>query len=274
MLKIINKIAAPLINRLPENNRLERIWILAKTDFKKRYYETGLGLLWALINPLMKLAVYTVAFIFIRASTIDHFSLYLFSGLLIWMFFTELTSKGINALNSKKYLMTSIQFNWLDIFIAASISSFFGFLFNFLAYFLMSILTSIFSDFDGLTSIHVLWFPLLAINITIIAASFAILLGAINIFLKDITHLWSIVILAGFWSAPIFFPVEPIREKFAALLYIHPATSVIINMRNVLFYNTAPEMEFILWGWIYAFTLLPFSIYCFKKAMPYAIERM
>ena len=46
------------------------------------------------------------------------------------------------------------------------------------------------------------------------------------------------------------------------------------NMRNVLFYNTAPEMEFILWGWIYAFTLLPFSIYCFKKAMPYAIERM
>lgn len=43
---------------LPENNQWERIWILAKTDFKLRYYETTLGLIWAFLHPIIRMVIY------------------------------------------------------------------------------------------------------------------------------------------------------------------------------------------------------------------------
>ena len=53
---------------LTKSNRLERIWLLAKIEFKLRYYENKLGLLWALIKPLLQMAIYYVAFATTRLS--------------------------------------------------------------------------------------------------------------------------------------------------------------------------------------------------------------
>jgi len=93
LFQVINKITAPVLRKIPENNRFERIWTLAKVDFKKRYYDSVLGMVWALLNPLLRLAVYTLAFEFIRNAQFENFHIYLFSALLCWMFFTELTGK-------------------------------------------------------------------------------------------------------------------------------------------------------------------------------------
>jgi len=264
---MINKILAPLVRKLPENNRFERIWILAKFDFKKRYYDSALGLIWALINPLMRLAVYTFAFTYLRESNKENFSLYLFSGLLIWMFFTELTNKGMTILKQKKYLVENIQFNWMDIFYALASSALIGVLFNFVAYFIMSFIFGIFP------SVHILWFPILLVNISIITLGFSILLASINIFLKDINHVWTIATLAGFWTAPIFFYLEDFPARYEFLLYVHPASAVLINMRNSIFYNQPIDLTFFIWGWLYALVIFSLAIFVFNKCKMYAVER-
>lgn len=267
MLKVINKIAEPVINLLPENNRFERIWILAKFEFKKRYYDSALGMVWALLNPLFRLAVYTFAFKYIRDSNKENFSLYLFSGLLIWMFFTELTNKGMNALKQKKYLVENIQFNWIDIFYALTASTLIGTAFNFMAYFVMSLFFQIYP------SIYTLWFPLLILNMSIITLGFSIILASLNIFIKDINHVWSIVILAGFWTAPIFFYLEDFPEKYNFLLYIHPASSVLINIRNSIFYNQQIDWMFFAWGWFYALITMVIALLLFNYSKIYAVEK-
>lgn len=267
MASLVNEIFGPLLERLPENNRLERIWILAKVDFKKRYYESGLGLLWALINPLMRLAVYTLAFQFIRTSKFENFSLYLFSGLLVWLFFTELAGKGLTLVKQKKYLFESIQFNWVDVFIGSGLSALIGFLFNFSAYFIMSFIVGIYPG------IYVLWLPLLILNILITASAFSILMASINVYLKDINHLWSIIVLAGFWTAPIFFPLESLIEKAPILPWIHPTTPIIVNIRNILFYNQNIDVIYFAWGWLYGFIALIISYLFFRKASVDAVEK-
>jgi len=255
-------------SNLINNNRLERIWILAKVDFKKRYYDSGLGLLWALINPLFRLAVYTLAFELIRTSNFENFSIYLFSGLLVWMFFTEVTNKALNLLKQKKYLLENIDFNWIDIFIASSLSSSIGLFFNFAAYFILSVLLGLYP------SIYALWLPLLLFFLIIISLSFSIIIASINVFFKDIDHIWSIVILAGFWTAPIFFPIESIEAKFPILLYIHPATSILVNVRNVLFYNVQVDYFYLIWSMFYGIVVFFVGVILFKYSKTKVFEKL
>jgi ABC-type polysaccharide/polyol phosphate export permease len=77
-----------LVKYWPENNRLERIWKLAQVDFKKRYYNDRLGLLWALINPIFKVIVYFLVFSLFFKVQQENYGLYLFSGIsgLVFLF--------------------------------------------------------------------------------------------------------------------------------------------------------------------------------------------
>ena len=101
------------INNFSSYSRLERIWKIAQVDFKKRYYNDRLGLLWALINPLTQISIYYFVFTRIFQRNQENFVLYLFCGILTWLAFTEATKMGSRVLIRKKYLTENIQFNWL-----------------------------------------------------------------------------------------------------------------------------------------------------------------
>ena len=61
-------------------NKLERLWLLAKIEFKLRYYENKLGLFWALLKPIMDMCIYYVAFKIILKSDVPNFASYIFIG--------------------------------------------------------------------------------------------------------------------------------------------------------------------------------------------------
>jgi len=268
MASIFNEVLKPVLRRLPENNRLERIWLLGKGEYKKRYYDSFLGLFWALLNPLMMLGVYMIAFQFIRTERFENYILYLFGGLITWLFFTELTSKGMSIVKQKRNLFESIQFNWIDVFLAATGTAAVGLLFNFSAYFLMSFILGV------KFTINVLWFPLLVLNIMLMALGASLIMATINIFFKDINHLWSVITRLGFWTAPIIIPLDKIQGIAPQLLYIHPATPVIMNVRNCLFYGELPDWVFFTWGWVYASIVFIIGYVLFKVFSPQAIEKI
>ena len=137
---MLNSIFGYILEKLPENNKLERIWVLAKVDFNSRYYYHKLGVIWALIRPMVELVVYFTIFKTIFNVGVPNFELYIFSGLLVWYFFTEGTSKGYTVLLTKRYLIESIQFNKTDLFVSATLSALLAFLFNFSAYLIISLI--------------------------------------------------------------------------------------------------------------------------------------
>ncbi len=266
---MLQKILAPLVEYLPENNRLERIWKLALIDYKKRYYNDALGILWALIHPLFKLVIYYAVFTIIFKSKLENFSLYLFCGLLIWMFFTEVTNKGIIILAQKRYLIENIPFEKKDLFISATLSVLFGLGFNFLAYILMSLLMGVFFQ------IQAFLFPLLVLNVAIIAMATAMILATISIYLKDIKNLWDMVILAGFWATPIFWDQQMLfNTKLEVLLYLNPVAGLIINIRQVLLYGEAPIYFWLIYDLLFAVILLLLAIWGFDKYSHKAAEKL
>ena len=253
---------------LPENNRLERIWKLAQVDFRRRYYGNSLGLVWALLNPLFRVGIYYMVFTFLLNSRMENYALYLFSGLLFWMFFTEGTNKGLTILNQKRYLIENIQFNKLDLFYSAIFSVLLGFLFNLVAYLLISFASGI-SFYKT-----IIFLPILIANIFLLALAVSILLATLNIYIKDIAHIWAIAILAGFWATPIFLPVEAFDGKMQFLLYANPVASIIINAREILLYGNLPNMTFLIWGISYALILFGIAVFLFKKFSHKAAEKI
>src|SRR5687767_12380395 len=140
------------------SNKMERLWLLAKIEFKLRYYENKLGLLWALIKPLMDIAIYYVVFKVILKSTVPAFASYLFIGLILWNFFVESTTGTIQILNTKKYLYEYSNMNKLEIYISTLASNCIGFFFNFLMF---TIYLHFFEKGVGYYSANAFWFILI-----------------------------------------------------------------------------------------------------------------
>lgn len=256
-----------LFNILPENNRYERIWKIAQVDFRKRYFNTKLGLLWALINPLFRLFVFYFVFAWIGRMRGDNFGIYIFGALIIWMSFMEVTSSGIRLMHTKKYLLMNIQFNKLDLFISNTTAGFMGFLFNLTAYMLISIGV-------GIPIIpEIIWLPFLIINLYILALGVSLILAVINIYLKDIHHVWSMYSLLGFWTMPSIFPMERFTGYLEILLWINPVAGILVNIRNILFYGKPIEWKFFFYNFALAILLYLIGEHLLKKHWQNSLEK-
>ena len=118
------------------SNKFERLWLLAKIEFKLRYYENKLGLLWALIKPIMDMCIYYVAFKVILKTDVPSFASYLFIGLIFWNFFIESTAGTIQILHTKKYLYEYSNMNKLEIYVSTLLANSIGYFFNLVMFFL------------------------------------------------------------------------------------------------------------------------------------------
>ena len=236
---------------LPENNRLERIWLLAKTDFRKRYNDSFLGLLWALINPLAQLAIYFYIFTVVFHSRTENFILFLFVGIVFWQWFVETTKRGITLIPQKRYLLENVQINRLDIYYAGLLSTFMGFLFNFCVYFLCSLF------FDVHISGYIVFLPILILNMAVLILAVQIILSIIHVFIRDIEHVWALATLVLFWLSGILFEVKPDSTwKTALLAYLTPILGILNNVRAVLIFGEDFNWRLFIYDWGYSMVLL------------------
>lgn len=263
---MLNSILRPILERLPENNQLERIWILAKTDFIERYYGTKLGVFWALLNPFFQLVVYYVAFTILFSVQIPNFALYLFSGLILMMFFSESTSKGLSLLSKHKPILQNIIIKKTDLYLSAIVSTFMGFLFNFLTYLVFSLF------FDVQYTWYFLYIPLILLNVGILILGIQLILGIIHVYFRDINHLWDMALLVLFWGSPVFYSKDIIMEKIPILLYLNPLAGILINLRETLLFGNPPIYNFFVLDFVVAIVLLVLALFVFKKYSTKAIE--
>ncbi len=254
---------------IPENNRYERIWILAKYDFKSRYYYNYLGVIWALIKPFFEFLVYYVVFTYFFPGAIENFALYLFLGLILWYFFLEGTNKGINILQQKRYLLENIPFNRGDLLISTTFSAFMAFMFNMVVYLLLSLSL-------GVIPFHssIVYFPFLMTIYFLLVMGFGMILATISIHFKDIQHLWDMFMLAGLWLTPILYDKQMIIDNLPALIYINPVSGLIINVREVLLYGNDPDFQLLGFNIIYTIVIFAIGFFVFKSYSHKAAEKL
>ncbi|MGH7320498.1 MAG: ABC transporter permease [Candidatus Rokuibacteriota bacterium] len=213
------------------------VWTLVRTDFKVRYHGTIMGFLWALLKPVMMLLVLMGVFSFIFASN-PNYRLNLIVGLFLWDFFAEGTKVGLTSLHAKAYLLSKTRFpRW--IVVVTSVSN-------------AAITLGITSA--GMLAILVLVGrapSVLAVGLFLLYVSLFFLivmgfsLGASVLFLRyrDLNQVWEVLVNAGFFVAPVIYPLSILPERFHFYLYLWPPTSVIQFSRAVLIDGFVPSFR-------------------------------
>jgi ABC-2 type transport system permease protein len=264
-------IAGILNDWVHRSNKLERLWLLAKIEFKLRYYENKLGLLWALLKPLLDIAIYYVVFQIILKQNIPAFASYLFIGLILWNFFVESTTGTIQILNTKKYLYEYSNMNKLEIYVSTLFSNSIGFFFNFIMFLLFYGLIE--KQSTGL-SFQNFWIVLLFLNLFILSLGMSLILSNIYIVAKDINQIWMVFVSFLFFLSPIFYKLDTFKNALPSFDYGNPMAGIIINARRVMMEHSLPDFKLLGFDFVYAIILLLLGLFLLNKLGSKAAEKL
>jgi ABC-2 type transport system permease protein len=253
------------------SNKFERLWLLAKIEFKLRYYENKLGLLWAFIKPITDIIIYYIVFQTIMRQNVPAFASYLFIGLIFWNFFVESTSGTIQLLNTKKYLYEYSNMNKLEIYISTLVANSIGFFFNFLMFALFYNFAE--KESVGL-SVYNFWIIVIYFNLFILSLGISIILSNIYIIAKDITQVWSVFISFFFFLSPIIYKLSRFQDALPNLEYANPIAGIIINARFVMMEKRQPDFHLLAFDFGMAIFILLIGLLLLNKLGSKAAEKL
>jgi len=215
-------------------NRRNRILLaeLVRTDFKLRYQASSLGYLWSILSPLLLFAILYIVFdrFLGLGRDIDFFPVYLLTGIVLWRFFTEATNNGLKAIVQRGGLIRKINFPRYIVVISGTVSSLINLAINLVVVFIFVLLAGVPLSWNALLVI-----PLI-IELYVFALALAFFLSAVNVKMRDISHLWEIFLQAAFYATPIIYPLALVANQSqlaAQILLTSPVAQVIQDVRYV-----------------------------------------
>jgi lipopolysaccharide transport system permease protein len=224
---VVRRARAP---RLP----LGLVWTLVRTDFKARYHGTLGGFVWALLKPVSMFVVLMAVFSYLFASN-PVYKLNLIVGLFLWDFFAEGTKTGLTSLSAKGFLLTKARVPpW--ILVVTSISNAVITLAVFST--VMVVFLAIFGHAPALSTLGA--YAAYCAAMLAIVTGFSLAASVLFLRYRDLNQVWEVVIQAGFFLAPIIYPLDILPERFHFYLYVWPPTPVIEFSRSVLVAGATP----------------------------------
>lgn len=249
-----------IVNGLKELYKYrEMIFSLIKKDLRTRYKGSVLGFLWTFINPLLQLIVYSIVFSFVMRVKMENYYMYMFVGLLPWIFFCNALQLGSVSVVNNRDLIKKIYFPRLVLPIATLGSSFMNFLFS-----LMVLLIALLVSGIGL-SIYFVYVPILCIILLIFAASFTLIFAACNVYFRDLEHIIGIVTMSWFYAVPILYPIEMVPHEFQTLYRLDPIVPIILAFQDVIYYKREPNLDSLITIILVSIILLVLSYFLFNK---------
>jgi ABC-2 type transport system permease protein len=232
---------------------------MVRKELKIKYKNSVLGFAWSLLNPLLYLVVFWIAFDNILGSPIHAFPIWLLSGLLVWNLFsiglsTATTSVVVNAGLVKKVAFPR------EILPLASVGS------TLVHFFLQgAVLLAVLVVVQwNVAWTYVPLVPVALVALLLITAALGILLAALNVYLRDTQHFVELALLAWFWMTPIVYNFQTVGLKdsfFAKLWACNPITPVVIIFQRAI-YGTTENGTFLpnwTWGQYAAYLGLSFA---------------
>ncbi len=213
------------------------IWKLARNDFKKRYAGSYLGAVWAMVQPVVTVAMYYVVFDVImgtgNAMVPDKpYVLFLTAGLVPWFYFNEALNNGTNALLEYNYLVKKVVFKISVLPIIKIIAATFIHVFFVLV---MLVIAAIYGYYPTIYMIQLVYYSF---------CLFVFVLGlcystcAIMVFFKDIGQIISILLQIGMWATPILWDVNTLSPTVQMIVKINPLVYIVNGYRTAIFEKT------------------------------------
>ena len=241
-------------------HRCDLLRELVIRDIKLRYKRSLLGVAWSLVTPLAQLVVFSFLFRRVVPLDIPNYSLFVFTGLLAWNWFTTSISQATVAVTENRELVKLPGFP-LSILPAATVTTQ-------LIHFLLAlpILFAAMLVWGGQWTTAILVLPVIVILQYGFTLSLAYLAASLQVRYRDTQHALNILLLLGFYLTPVFYDPALIPESYQPLYALNPMTHVISGYRNILMRGEPPSsVSLALFGAVIG-SLLVLGYIHFKRA--------
>ena len=209
----------------------ELLYFLTWRDVKVRYKQTGLGIAWAVMQPLFTMLIFTLFFGRLAGVPSDNipYPLFAYAGLLAWTFFSNAITSSGNSLVGSANLITKVYFPRMIIPGAAVAASLVDFGIAFV------ILVVLMVYYGVMVTWNILMFPVMVLLTTILALGMGMWLSALNVKYRDVRFALPFLVQLWLFVSPVIYPSSLLPEKFRWLLSLNPMTGIIEGYRSSLF---------------------------------------
>jgi lipopolysaccharide transport system permease protein len=221
--------------------RLTGEWELLRTllhrELRAKYKGSAVGVLWSYLYPLLMMGVYTLVFsVLWKVVTIEHYPLFVLSGLAVWAFFNASVQMGVSSLPLNAHIIKTVRLP-RDVFPTATVFA------N-----AVSVLAVMFAVLVPINLIVIpetrqtvlLAVPLLAAFVCL-TLGLTWLLATVNVFFRDVEHLVAVLFLPWFFLTPILYSLEQLPGAvdhpwlIDLLRYGNPVTPYVESIRGAVF---------------------------------------
>jgi ABC-type polysaccharide/polyol phosphate export permease len=237
------------------------VWALVVRQLSSRYRGSVLGFLWTLLNPLCLMLVYTLVFsLYMRAPGVEHYSIFLFCGLLPWIWLTSALNEGTSAIVSSGHLITKSMFPPQILPLVSVLTTLLNFVLS-----LPILLTLMVVEGVAFHS-SLLLLPVLLIIQLLITIGGVLALSALNVRYRDVQHLVSNLLTFLFFLCPIVYPVSVVPAEFRLTLDLNPIAGLMMAYQGVILDGIFPSIEIMLYLGAFAFLSLIIGNIIFNRS--------
>jgi lipopolysaccharide transport system permease protein len=202
--------------------------VLAWRDLSVRYKQTAIGVLWAVIRPLLTMVVFTIIFGRIAKLPTDGsapYALMVFAGILPWSFFSAALSEASNSLVNNERLISKVYFPRLIVPIATIVVAFVDFLISFCILFMLMAWYGFLPDW------HMIILPVFALLAFLASVGPSLWITSLNVRYRDFRYVIPFIVQFGLYVSPVGFSSSVVPEQWRMLYSLNPVVGVIDGFR-------------------------------------------
>jgi ABC-type polysaccharide/polyol phosphate export permease len=241
---------------------------LVGRDLQARYRGSALGFLWTFLNPLLLLSVYALVFNVYFRVQMEHYAVFVFTGLLPWIFFSQVLLEGCGAIAEGGSLVTKVLFP-LQLLPAVKVLS------GFANYILSLPILVVFLLASGM-GIHLTWLalPLVALVQLCFTYALTLILATANVFMRDTRHILANLMTLWFFLTPVLYPLAQVPEKYHVLVYLNPAAVFTLAYHELIFRGGWPRWDLLGSVALLSLLLLAAAVALFDHYKEYFAEKI
>ena len=206
------------------------LYILVFKEFSIRYKQTVLGILWAIIQPLSLMFIFSFIFTVILPVNIGKIPrpVFYYSALLPWTFFASCLHYAIPSLVNHYNLIKKINFQKIFLPLSGIVVAFVDLLIATVIFLVMLMIYKI--PF----TLVMFWVIPLMFLLVLFTVAVSLILSALNVYYRDVNLAISFVIQLWFFMTPVFYSVDRVPERLKLFLFLNPLTFIVENTRRCL----------------------------------------
>lgn len=238
-----------------------------QSEFRTRFIRSRLGGLWMIVHPLAQAAIFALVLAEVMAAKLpgmanDKFAyaIYLLSGMLAWSLFSEVIVRCLTLFIDNGNLLKKIVFPRISLPLIVVGSALFS---NLLLFFAIIVVFGLLGHVPGA---QMAWVPVLMLVTLALALGIGLILGVLNVFIRDVGQVVPVVLQLGFWFTPIVYTINLVPEALRPILHMNPMTSVVQNYQNTMLFNTTPDFAGLGWLVLITLVLLGVALSMFRRA--------